>query len=70
MNNNYKVTTFYDNRSDKGRIMMKVTINRIRFDVSLKIACTRYDYDKAMTGRMLNDKQKLLKNNGAIYRKS
>jgi len=65
MNTQFKVSVFWDNRNklkgNMGTVMLQPTINRQRFYFSLKLLCTKVNYEKAMTGRMLNPEQKKLR---------
>jgi integrase/recombinase XerD len=65
MKHQFSVSTIWDSRAAnaKGdsRVMLCVSINRERFKLSLKVHCTKGDYDKAMSGRSLSTSQKVLR---------
>ena len=65
MKKSFSVATFWDSRAInsklESRIMLSISINRERFKVSVKLYCTKADYNKAMSGRSLSASQKVLK---------
>lgn len=62
----FTVSTMWDSRvmhpkTKQSRVMLCIVLNRQPFKLSIKLYCTRDDYDKANTGRSLNVAQKNLK---------
>ncbi|MDQ2718255.1 MAG: site-specific integrase [Bacteroidota bacterium] len=53
---NYSVSTFWDKRGE--RAMLLVNLNRKQFILSIRLYCSKEDYGKATSGRMLTAKQK------------
>jgi integrase/recombinase XerD len=56
---NYSVSTFWDKRGD--RVMLLVNLNRKQFSLSIRLYCSKADYGKATSGRMLTSEQKTIR---------
>ena len=72
MKSKFKVSTMWDTRvihpkTKESRIMLSIVLNRKQFLISIRLYSTKFDYDKALSGRSLTENQKSLRNNISEY---
>ena len=50
-------------KTKESRIMLSIVLNRKQFLISVRLYSTKFDYDKALSGRSLTESQKSLRKN-------